>query len=111
MKLGPEESSVAIAEAEHERFWRYRCAEPCPGHYPVRCRRDLSHPDGHLGIGYRIASELGAEPLRWEATYVTWRGEGNAISAKVGKWRCWCDLKKEPPVPTWAIREHPAPCP
>lgn len=95
-----------LAEVEVERFWRYRCSEPAPGHCPVRCRRDLAHPDGHVGIGARIVTALG-EPLRWEQTYVTWPGVGNPVSAKVGAWRCWCTLKHEPPVGAWAIREHP----
>jgi hypothetical protein len=103
--------SSVIAEVERERFWRDRCAEPAPGHYPVRCRRDLNHPDGHVGIGARIVSELGELPKRWEPTYVQWPGIGNPASAKAGKvpgaFRCWCTLKREPAVGWWAITEHP----
>jgi hypothetical protein len=98
---------TAIAEVEGERFWRDRCAEPAPKHYPVRCRRDLGHPEGHVGIGARVVSELGELPMRWDTTYVTWRGQGNFVSAKVGDWRCWCTLRREPEIGSWAITEHP----
>lgn len=96
----------AVTEVEEDRAWRQCCGEPAPGHYPVRCRRLLGHPDGHLGIGSRIASQLGEE-LRYESTYVTWPGVGNALSAQRDKFRCWCTLKNEPLVPSWAIREYP----
>jgi hypothetical protein len=105
---GVSDPTSVIAEVEHERFWRYRCGEPAPGHYPVRCRRDLSHPDGHVGIGARVVSALSERPMRWESTYVTWPGTGNPVSAQVGDgYRCWCTLKREPKVGWWAITEHP----
>lgn len=97
----------AIAEVELERWWRYRCGEPAPGHYLVRCRRDLNHPDGHLGIGSRICSPYG-QALRYEATYISWPGIGNAVSAQRGSpVRCWCTLAREDPVPAWKIRVYP----
>jgi len=96
-----------IVEVERKRIWRERCGEPAPGHYPVRCLRDLRHADGHLGIGGRIASPFGEDPIRYETTYVSWPGVGNALSAQRDKFRCWCTLKDEPPAPSWAVREYP----
>lgn len=65
----------AIAEAEQERWWRYRCGEPNLERYPVRCRRDLNHPTPHVGLGHEPA---------------VWPGTGNTASAKVGEnYRCW----------------------
>lgn len=70
-----------IAEAQTERWWRYRCGEPHLGRYPIRCRRDLNHPSPHIGIGH--------EPVSWE-------GVGNAISAQNGDYKCWGGCSAHP---------------
>lgn len=68
----------AIAEAEQNRWWRYRCGEPNLNRYPIRCKRDLGHEPPHVGIGH--------EPVVWD-------GEGNAEPGwNTG--RCWCTLRR-----------------
>lgn len=67
----------ALAEADLERWWRYRCGEPNLDRYPIRCRRDLNHPSPHVGL----LGEL-----------VVWEGDGNPVSAQAGgadHYRCW----------------------
>lgn len=86
-------------EAHTERIWRERCAEPCPDRYPIRCRRDLNHPDGHLGLSYTLTDPGHREPapgstgyrivgMRWREDHVAWPGHGNDTSAYGRK--CWC---------------------
>ena len=62
-----------LTEVWRERPWRERCGEPLA--FPVRCRRDLSHPSPHIGLH-------GADPIVVD-------GEGNEISAKVGAHKCF----------------------
>lgn len=67
-----------VLEAARERWWRFRCGEPCLHAYPYRCKRDLAHPSPHIAL-------VGKEPI-------VWPGEGNAVSAQVGgngHYKCW----------------------
>lgn len=71
-----------VDEAKRKRVWRERCAEPQPGNFPVRCRRDLGHPDGHIGFDSRmLISDPNERPMRWVTWYVSWPGVGNQVSA------------------------------
>lgn len=87
--LTPVDETTA-QEVNLERIWRERCGEPKLDQFPIRCRRDLNHPDGHAGLASRIISEPGERPMRWETWIASWPGPGNEVSAKVGNYRCWC---------------------
>ncbi len=89
---------AVLPEVWKERIWAERCGEPCPDRYPVRCRRDLNHPDGHIGLdwklkdGAQLDNSLGFSRYKiedFDEFYIYWPGTGNAVSGyKTGK--CWC---------------------
>lgn len=67
------------SEVDRRRIWRDRCGEPMPDGFPVRCRRDLDHPEPHVGTRHAPTD------------YVEWPGRGNSESANHGGGtKCWC---------------------